>query len=544
MPAAAPQGLFTFPGITAAVSGSFTLSHGITPGVATLELGEQQDPFDTKVGTLEFTFGGARITLRDCRVDRASFRRDQRGNLWAFAVQDRRWRWAFGEISGHYNLRLPDGSIDPGTKKSTRELAGLCLDAMGEGRRDVGQMPDGAYPEVHWEYANPAQALAAIAEVVGCRVVLRLDDTVAVMPAGVGNRNAMPEDARVMERITTDVLANRPDSLKVVCGKTRYQADLALEAVGQDTDGSIKPIDQLSYKPANGWEAEDPKVFSRVAAGKSRELALGTVYRWYQVAETAGLNVPGYPTTGRDVGPVNTTVADRKLVLAIEDVLVEADEVNGVPQPKPAQVYGRFWDGGHGYVNYPARSLYKGAYSINREQGVVQFADRVVIAEEIAASSFRFVRAELTLRCAVSVRDDESLAWDRFTRKMDLDGPKFGTGPRLLPHEEIVLNVWPTYSADNRPVRIRHNRIEVIRECRYYLDRAQQEYQQSRPLERVYAGLSPINPDGAIQQVTWSVGPGGATTRASWNDEHSVTTPSYAERRAWERLRGGEGLGE
>lgn len=538
-----PQGLFTFPGVTAAVSGNYTLSHGITPGVAVLELGEQKGPFDTKVGTLEFTFGGARIKLRDCRVDRASFRRDGRGNLWSFAVQDRRWRWVFGEISGHYNLRLPDGSIDEGTKKSTRELAALCLEAMTEEKTDLGSMPDGAYPEVHWEYANPAQALAAIADLVGCRVVLRLDDTVAVMRVGVGDRNALPEDARVMERITTDVLANRPDALKVVCGRTRYQADLELEPVGLDLDGSVRPIDELTYKPAGSWDAENPKIFSGVAAGEGRDLALATVYRWYRVKATEGLKVPGYPTTDKDTGPVGATVRDRKLLLAIEDVLVETKTVRGEQQAQPAEVRGRFWDGNWGYTNTDAGHVYADPFSIDREQGIVKFSNPVTLAIELGPSFYQFVRAELILRCAVSVRDSRTLAWGRLTRKMDLDGPKFDTGPRLLPHEEIVLNVWPEYS-DNRPVRVRHNRKVILEECRYYLDQAQQEYQQSRPLERVYAGLLPISPDGAIQQVTWSVGPSGATTRASWNDEHSTTAPSYAERRAWERLRGGEGLGE
>jgi hypothetical protein len=46
-----------------------------------------------------------------------------------------------------------------------------------------------------------------------------------------------------------------------------------------------------------------------------------------------------------------------------------------------------------------------------------------------------------------------------------------------------------------------------------------------------YAGLVPINPDGAISQVHWSGGPAGTVTRAGRNSEFSLTVPTFADRR-------------
>ena len=52
-----------------------------------------------------------------------------------------------------------------------------------------------------------------------------------------------------------------------------------------------------------------------------------------------------------------------------------------------------------------------------------------------------------------------------------------------------------------------------------------------------YAGIVPISPDGAIQQVEWSGGLSGCVTRASRNSEFSLVVAPYHERRQAERRR-------
>ena len=43
------------------------------------------------------------------------------------------------------------------------------------------------------------------------------------------------------------VSANGPDVIWVTAGMTKWRHHGKLEAVGQDIDGTIKPIEQLSY---------------------------------------------------------------------------------------------------------------------------------------------------------------------------------------------------------------------------------------------------------------------------------------------------------
>ena len=47
-------------------------------------------------------------------------------------------------------------------------------------------------------------------------------------------------------------------------------------------------------------------------------------------------------------------------------------------------------------------------------------------------------------------------------------------------------------------------------------------------------GLEAIELDGAIRQISWSVGPGGTETRASRNVEHNVFVPDFKKKRARE----------
>src|SRR5437764_461372 len=97
----------------------------------------------------------------------------------------------------------------------------------------------GAWPSVGTLYVAPQPARLSAA--LGCRVVLRLNNSVSIEPAGVGND--LP--------LGTDVLAGsqaaepppRPDALVLVCGHTRWQHDFRLEAVGVEADGSLRPID-------------------------------------------------------------------------------------------------------------------------------------------------------------------------------------------------------------------------------------------------------------------------------------------------------------
>ena len=618
--ATAPQGLALFPGVAQAISGEITLSHGISPSVGTIEMVPQPN-FAGDGGTLSFTFGGVEIDFPDCKVDQASLKFDANGFLIALSIFDRRWKWsAGGTISGNYNVRADDGTIDPIRQQDAPTLCSMCLDAMGEGGYDVSGVPGDVHPYVDWDHDNPARCLADLADQLGCRIVLGIDNTVSVVPLGQGAD--LPVDDTVMANSLTINPPEIPDSLLVVGGVSRFQMDFLLQAVGLETDGSIKPIYELSYYPGSPPTTQAQLQQAILAAGGNfnqalnaklnpilnnngvgwsspefynvaeiwRDLARQSVFKWYRIYGncdgTSPPIIPGYGPvfSGQQVLPIEDeqvlTYADggpgvnQQLTLgpaplnppnalvpnplapdAAEEfvpvLLKNAMQPGYLKRNLPAIVYGIYSDG-RSYQNTASGTLYDRPFKINREKGIVEFDECLQMnsnppigpdglpVNNWAPSSAEWVPALLYLRCAVSVRDPRTWAFHRYEKLLDLGGT-WGTGPRVLKHDDLVLNV--VGQMNDRLLQytaVFDNTEDLDATAQDYLGQAMLEYQIKTPQSIAYAGLIPISPDGAIQQVSWRVGPSGAETQASRNNEFSPIVPGYQERRIWEQVRGGQ----
>lgn len=571
------QGYITFPGIDQVIEGSFTLSHGITPSVCTLDIQPQAD-FVAAVGELVIVFGDVELVFPDCRIDQASFRYGPDGLVWGLSIWDRRWRWQFGDLSGTYNERIPlgqGGSIDAYTLRTPQQLLTLCLLAMGETAFDVSQAPNDSRPEVRWVNEVPARSLAELCDLLDCRVVLGLDNSVRVCRAGVGQD--LPSDGVMQDALLFHTPA-QPDSITVVCAATRYQADFMLEAVGKDTNGNVVPINQLSYAPKAGWgltAGTSPEFFEDLAIyapnlnlsqqqqqiqrslhPSPRDLACATVFRWYRVSMQAPDQQGKKPQIPGWGGKPGNRVAALWQILPIEDVMVQGyEDSDGLFHSSPAQVYG-VWTTLHdlAYQPAPVGTIYDpDAFTIDTDRGIVMFDEQVyILAQDQTPPPPPFAwlpksqwppaaafikQAQLYLRCAVSVRDPDTSAWDRYRRVLASTGVLLGTPTRVLRHEEIRLDVAPVYGPNFAVKGLTTTEQFVARECDYYLAAAAAEYHLDTPQDRVYMGLrADVAPDGAVQQVTWSVGPRGATTRASRNTEWHPVVPPYRERRQLERL--------
>jgi len=522
------QGLAHFPGLQQIISASFSLVHGITPSSCLITFAPQA-AYTASLGTLSFTFGSVRIDFPECAANNPSMRFSQQGHVQTLTVLDRRWRWQYGEITGRYNRRLPSGVIDTeeGNEKTPQELAKLLLEAMKEQNFDLSTLPNKSRPIIFWDSANPAQELASLCESLNCRIVLTLKNKVVIHRLGEGSELPLG-GVEMSAGIGVDALL-RPSKIAIKGGPTRFQSKLKLEAVGEDTEGEIKKIDDLSYKPANGWETVPTDSFGDVAAAQ-HSLAAKTVFKWYRVVSQADgtQNVPGY-------GAVDAV----KQILPIGDKLnQEAVDVDGVKRPLEAFVEGVFYPEGEDRANTAAGTRYpadKHGFSIDAQRGIVQFSQPVV---KVAPGEHG--QAELYLTTTYEVTDEEGVkVRDQWDRAVDQNNK---TGPRVVWHPEIVAKFRAEYDDQNNVTETINNRPTIDPEGEHYLDALVKEY-EPRPATTIqYAGLVPIEPDGAIQQVTWTVGGSGATTHASRNIEGHRVTPSYKERRRQENLRNWQAL--
>lgn len=544
-----PIGLASFPGVGRIVRASYTLSHGITPGAARIEIAPQAN-LPARDGPFSFAFAGGGfnvlLTFPFCRVDRASLIRDEAGDLVAFDVWDRRWKWQYTLISGRYNVRLGENSIDPKTQRTPQQLAAILLDAMGESGYSVAGLSHVglARPEVVWDRDTAAQELAELCERYGCRVCYGLDNRVRIVRTGEGA--PLPDlPGRIISRSASIDPPENPDFLLWASAATEFQVCFGLEPVGLDTDGQTKKIDDLSYKPPGGWEKQNPGTMGDVDAGaeptepgqykaRPRDLALRTVWKQYRITGTLAGTKEQIAKYLKLKKPLPEGI---EIFLPLGDELVQTYTDNdGKKRRKPAIISGEFSQHALGKLgNTKKWEAYRLPFRILGERGIVEFQHPVY---KVDPNNGDRKPADIVLCTTCNVRTDLTAAYARFEETFTFAGTAAGTGPRVLKHDEAEHWVRIKYDSAGKPTGVTHNDAEVLAQAKHDLIAAALEYETASPLEVTYDGIIPINPDGAIQQITWEVVEGqGATTRASRNDEHEYRLPSYKERRLWERVR-------
>lgn len=526
-----------------------TLTQGVSPSVCTLELPPLKQTIPP-VGPLTFTYGvGVSMFFPDCAIDKIEPVGDSSGRVtWRLTILDRRWIWReTGALSGKYNTtrdRVAAGQGSPAVK-TLRELMQICLDEMGEtsaiidGRINQG---DTYYPEVDWDYARPAEALADLCDRSNNIVTLGLDNRVRVFPRGTGQE--LPR-VKVIESQTTIDPPEAPARVVIVGAPDQWQADLILDPVGQDVDGTIKPIDELSYAPtvegAVDWSENDFELHSRVEA-KFRPLAKQSVWKWYRVRP--GLTLPGNNAP-------EVTELQEILPLLTQQVETYENE-DGITVPRPAWVFGKYSpledrlapkDEVEPKISNQPDGLYTGPFDIDAERGIVKFQSPVVVLEKTkrggggsTAAGLYAYPPDIRLRVAVNYNEE---GYKGVTRTRYFDDRQAG---------ESSLSQWTRYVLDeslqrgiyydNEAGQLVDNRDSLEQFAALAWQTVISEYlSQSRAESTSYAGLLPIQCDGAIAQVSWTIGADGkAKTRASRNREELFITSSYRERRLAEKI--------
>lgn len=260
-------GNILWPGLVSPISATYTCSHGISPGCAVVTCNPQDASRLASSGDLVLADGVCTIRIPRCKLQQIRAVWNESGTVWVLEIVDRRWMWrdCGGILEGVYNV--PDAAGDvtrpppdsepvlrpktiyiPWTQRTPRQLAELCLRALGEQRFAIN-LPEIIYPlpAIDWDHVSPAQALSSLVEAYGYRIVYRLDtDSVLITPAGVG---ADLPDGSIKKESPSIKGHARPDSITLVGAPVVFQGQFYLEAVGEEWDGSIRPIEELSYAP-------------------------------------------------------------------------------------------------------------------------------------------------------------------------------------------------------------------------------------------------------------------------------------------------------
>ncbi len=269
-------GRIIWPGLLSCQSARYTMSHGISPGSCIVTCNPQKE-LPAFCGDLIFTDGYTKITLPNCQLDTCSSDMGGGGTSWRLVFRDRRWMWSLGAAIGTYNQVDSRGIYDyslvnqalnlgaqarattptkyiPWTLRTTGQLVEFLLEFMGEDNYEINLPEDALHPipPQDWDYSNPAHALSQICQTLGCRIVYQLDPTggredgILIGPQGEGAE--LPAGSISHEAPSYSNL-RYPDSILLVGAPVRWQMRVLLEAVGEDWDLSVRPINELSYAP-------------------------------------------------------------------------------------------------------------------------------------------------------------------------------------------------------------------------------------------------------------------------------------------------------
>ncbi len=528
-----PQGSFYWPGIETFISGQFTFTHGVEPSLAVVYIAPQQ-AFLPAVGTLSVFFEGS-IEFPDCLLDYISIERDSSGKIvWGLHVKDRRvWWLECGWVSGYYNYRLGESgsTIVPETEMQPQELAELCFEAMGEGAFDISALPNLDFPATEWDAKVAAQALLDIVDPAGCRVVLRFDNSVVLAKTGEGAE--LPMGQYVAGSISFDP-PNYPSSIRAFGAKTVVQYDFPLRAMALEKDGSVVPLDEVSYAPTDGWESVgDPIWFSDIVDEDDRALAVKSVYKYYGIDPEAGIAFPGVDPDNPAGEFINSDFDVQRIILLDEQLTKTPETADDPDKALPAWIYGVYYnaksiagnstdfvDGSIDEADV-SKGYFDGHFTLDKDRHLVIFEDSVYQFDDADAT---IAPAELRLRTSCQVRSSQNFAPLRYSRTADTPGAQLATEEKAIVRDDIGLEIIYSESGSD------DNLTEINDALTYYLAGELQKYQLLDPATFTYPGLRfDIQPDGAVQQIQWIVdGEGKATTVISRNREDLTVAQSYS----------------
>lgn len=500
----------SYTGITAgqirSLSGAIPI--GKTPGRFTIDVRDDATP--AAVGTLAFSDGyNGTISLAQCAL--VSSRWSGRGQR-RLTLEDRRWRWRTGYIDGHYNKRRPKAVDKLEREKTPRELAGLLFTALNELVRDVSLLPNDARPEVQWIQANPADELERLCSSLGCVIAPNLTTGGwKIWPIGQGTTASGGDWLKTLDIDTA--VRPVPDQIAIACGPVEFEAVFLCEAVGVDTDGKIKPINELSFAPAGGWKA-GPETHDGITGeykkhpGDTRKLSLRnlarqTVWKWYRIKSMpagAGpdkLNPPGYDY------PV--------AVSAIEQFLPLIPSVNSFSldgkERGPAEVFGEFtdfklFDTG----TSPPGTPFTNTWTLDTARGIVKFEAPQYLYDATKDPGERYDAAKVYLKCAARV-EDTTIGSPVYYARFLTSGSTQGAGAEVVRRPDIVLRFEPDFSADGTLAAAGDpdsNLAEVDAECEYHLATMAAEYAPANAGTIRLSGLHAVELNGQQREVAFA----------------------------------------
>jgi len=541
-------GAISYAGIYADGPCSYTLASGINPGILTANyvLRYSLPTF----GPMLIEYNGQSLYIPYCHLKSHTITPGGNGGRWrTVIIEDSRWRWRYGNCYGDYNTYIK-GSKLPKSKKTLSEICDILLQEMNESC-STSMLPE-AYPTVSFDGRPPAQILYSLLGEYGFDIAIGNGATPYIFEKNIG-QGLSGSDTRMMDYTVSAEPPIIPRKRYIEAFDTRWQEDIPLEAVGREINTSeYKPIDDLSYTPANGWENENPPEFSNVTGESERELAKAEIFNVFRikgpfkVKDIMVADAPGDLWTIKEgeewrVLPLNSTQLS----------LYPAKDEDGPNNPielKTAQVFGYFahdrashrnnveqdiYDEDVEDIVHPEGSeleetyselMYRGSVSIDWNTGIVRLGKKCWYIKRESSDGIPndILPPKLWLRTSFPVRHTENHSTIRMQYEHSdsngVDGVK-----KLIQPDQLIYEIGRTKTTPQSEFQA-----AALFYVRQDIDNQNSGPSYTIPYKRF---IFDRQIDGLNRSITYSKSPGGCISILEWGIESNIRKQSYKEKK-------------
>lgn len=479
--------------LTTVENTDITLSLGVEPSAFSLTVAPPiNDTIPTDANLVISDGINAAITFHNCRVAAGSINYSTKNKTVNFTVLDRRWKWAKAElVNGEYNRRDATGEIvSTGDElKTAQELAGILLDALGESGYDVSGLPD-ENPHEKWEWDRPAQMLSALCGKYGCLISLKTDNIIKIYEIGTGE--TLPTITPIARTYKEPIL-DKPGKTTLVCGRSKYQIDLKLTAVGFDPDagdnGGWVPMKTVDGGPPSWRPSVSGYYFGfqdSVDGDEARRAAQATAWKTYALPAVVDI-------AGEQINIIKLLEYWSTELVDTADVCDQWGQTE--QRKKEAYVTGMHFteaamtDSHSIWTGYFRSSInVEAGFYIDHERGLLVFDEQIFFVDD----DFEFFGADLTLTCAFD--------YDKGAYSQTFDDGIDGLVDRLE-REDIVYE----YHVDDTGAATLENFDNLLPRMQAYIAGAMKKYDiEGSFYTKTFSGFVDISPDGNVLDVSWA----------------------------------------
>lgn len=482
---------FEISGIQQVVRGHLSIGYGDNIRIQADTLPQFGVPnADVTVVVGDEEIGG--IVIPGCRIDRANITLTTSGHVVRVQLFGPTWRLRKGSVDGVYNVVRPDGTIDPDTRRSVRELAELLFQAMRWPLYDVSGLPSISGPSVNWQGHNAYAELIDLCHSCGCDFGLDIlaYPMIRVWRMGVGA--GLPTGGFDRTQDYGIDIGEPPDAVKAYCSPTRFQSLLKMRCLLPQKDGTLKPYEDVDYAPSGGWDGVDPSDPLPDSTDKvAQALAKKWLYRlWGAEAQADGTGeVPGYGTV------------DMANILPLYDELAEdyTDDVLGMFEQRS------YLQGTIAVESEPQPMKNSPAHTrIDIGHRVIGDAGLVVTDGPVAklTDDDRWTAADVFLMCSYCVSDQNTRHKVYHSLRRQLANN--GTGDQALHRPEFYRRVVAHYN-NGTLTGTEDNESTLNADLNDQLDAFVAQFQSVASQVKEYNTIVPMSLDGTRQQVTYTV---------------------------------------